>query len=318
MGNRADIIMDPGSTISRLNIGRLYERYFAASSREAKRLVVKALNSISPDINKIPDIDILEIHKQYVVEFVKIFGNEQYTNYHKAYVDKDMEGIRDLLSEIVEREFYIYSNIEDDVTTYEAVLLVEQSIFKPPYGPVTFRKDGEVRTTKNNVMIAPMYIYLLNKLADSLLTTSSAKVNHWMLPIGVSKADRYRFPHKNTPLKAIGETEARGYVAYGGRKFLAELLDRGASIKTHSMMYRNILTAEIPTNIEQLVDRKEHPYGTHKALQVINTLFNSVGLGIEYTSDKNRYVKESNESKQLLDIDIAEVIENELSNEEDA
>jgi hypothetical protein len=217
----------------------------------------------------------------------------------------------------MEEELYVYSNIEDDLKLFELVLIIEQSIFKPPYGSVTYVKDGRKHITKNNIMIAPMYILLLNKLADSLLTTSSAKVNHWGLPIGVSKADKNRFPHKNSPLRSIGETEARIYSSYGGRKFLAELLDRGASTDTHSLIYKKILGHKTPANINELVNRKEHPYGSHKALEVINTLFQSVGLKIKYTKDKDRYVKPVVKIKDVVfDIDEAEIVADEEIKEE--
>lgn len=313
-GNRADIIMDPGSTISRLNIGRLYERHISASSRKAKKYV---MDNIGDALTTNNEAVMLDVFKKYVLDYVAMLNNEQYRTYNDAYLNKDIESIKEVLQEIVDEELYVYSNIEDELKLFELVLIIEQSIFRPPYGPVTYKKNGITHNTKNNVMVAPMYILLLNKLADSLLTTSSAKVNHWGLPIGVSKADKNRFPHKNSPLRSIGETESRIYASYGGRKFLAELLDRGASTDTHSLIYRNILGAKKPTDIKELVNRKEHPYGSHKALEVINTLFQSVGLKIKYSKDKDRFVKPSVKIDNVeFDIDSAEVVSDDEIKEE--
>jgi len=302
-GNRADIIMDPGSTISRLNIGRLYERYISASSRKAKKHV---MDNIGDALETRNESVILDIFNKYVLAYVKIFGNEQYESYNSAYVNNEIDNIIEVLQEIIDEELYVYSNIEDEIKSFELVLLIEQTIFAPPYGPVTYRLDGVTHTTKDNVMIAPMYILLLNKLADSLLTTSSAKVNHWGLPIGVSKAEKHRLPHKNSPLRSIGETESRIYGSYGGRRFLAELLDRGASTDTHSLVYKHLLSCKKPTDVKQLINRVEHPYGSHKALEIINTLFQSVGMGIVYTKDKNRFVNPTDKKdKTIFDIDEA-------------
>lgn len=43
LGNRADIIQDPASTISRMNIGRLYEQYISQASRQLKQQITNTL-----------------------------------------------------------------------------------------------------------------------------------------------------------------------------------------------------------------------------------------------------------------------------------
>jgi len=149
-----------------------------------------------------------------------------------------------------------------------------------------------------------------NKIADGLLTTSSAKVNHFGLPIGVSKADKHKLPFRNSPVRAIGETEGRLYASYGGRKFLAELVDRGASTETHAALYRNILEAMKPSDMDVGVDRTKVPYGKHKALEILEVLFNSVGVDITFTQDRRRYVEPPKTiNDENIDIDNVDITE---------
>ena len=312
-GNRADLIMDPSSIVSRLNVGVMYERYFAATSRKAKKLItdeIKAIlnkNEITfEDINSLNDNVIKEIFGKYVLGLVSIIGNKQFQIYKEAFDANRVEDMRSVIAEIVLDEFYLHYTVEDNKEAWEIVLEIENSIFKPPYGPVTYRENGRRYTTKRPVMIAPMYTLLLNKIADSVLSTSSAKVNHFGLPIGVSRLDKYRLPWKNNPVRNLGETESRLIASYGGREMLAELKDRGSSIETHTMVYRSILEADKPTNIDEAVDRTKHPFGTDKALDNLLTLFDSSGLDIKFVEDKRRFIEPKESIAEKVDIDEVE------------
>ena len=309
-GNRADMIFEPGSTVSRLNIGRLYERYISAASRKAKKLLtdnIKKILKVSKVTGKnietsLSDKDIDDLFNKYVLEFVKLIDNDMY----EIYSSGSLQDKRELIKQIVDEEFYLLIKNESEKKAYEMVLDIEDTIFKPTYGPVTYNINNKTVTTKNNVMIAPMYIIMLNKIADGLLTTSSSRLNHFGLPIGVSNNEKHRTPYRNNPVRFTGETETRLYSSYGSRKMLAELINRGVSVDTHEIIYHNILTAKQPTNIPKLVNRKIHPYKGHKALDTLESLFNSVGLEIIYTEDKNRFtkpIKSNSKNKETIDLD---------------
>lgn len=317
-GEVADVIMDPSSIISRLNIGTLYERYFGAASRKAKRMVVDFIKGkvgkdeiTHEDVRRMSDDDVVELWREIVLPFLELFGTEQYEIFKSALEHSQIEDMLSTIEEIVEEEFYIHYNSEKDKEAWEIVLDIESSKFKPNYGPVEFVENGVKYRTKKPVMIAPMHMLLLNKIADSVLSVSSAKVNHFGLPIGVSKNDRYRLPWRNSPVRTVGETEGRLYASYGGREFLAELKDRGASIETHTRVYKNILKSEKPTNIDDVVDRNEHPYGTDRALENLETLFKSIGLDFKYVDDNHRYHEPTEKVNETLDIKKVETDEDE-------
>jgi hypothetical protein len=138
------------------------------------------------------------------------------------------------------------------------------------------------------MFIAPMYFILLAKTADNYLSTSSAKTNHYGLPIGVSNKARNLMPFRNNPVKILSETETRLYVSYASRLALIELKDRGNSIKTHRHIYHNVLTAAHPTNIERVVDRSVCPYGNDSSLEIVDNIFKASGIQIDYVHDKDK------------------------------
>ena len=149
-------------------------------------------------------------------------------------------------------------------------------------------------------MVTPIYMFMLSKIADSTLAAASSKVNHFGLPVVANKFDKFRYPHKNSPSKFLGETETRILTAYTDPIFAAEIRDRNASIETHKQVYHTILTAEHPTNIERAVDRSKIKYGNDKGLEILESLWNSAGLTFTYVEDKHPYY-EYKESKDNAD-----------------
>lgn len=318
-GVRADIILDPASTVSRLNIGRLYERFIAASSRKAKSIITTEVTTIvghapeKSDIMSLSDKDVKHIKDTYILPFMKMFETPQYDTYQKG----SIKAIKELIYEIISREFYIFFKLDNDKRAYEVTLDLLDSIFAPTYGKVTYNDDGPI-TTETNIMIAPMHIILLNKIADGLLAASSSKLNHFGLPIGVTNVDKYKTPWRNNPVRFLGETEVRLYGSYGSREMLAELLDRGASVTTHAHVYKEILNADTPTNIKDIVNRKDIPYSDIKSLELLETLFNSVGLEIVYTKDKKKFLRKKKPVKQtVVDLDNSDVLKDSINKSEE-
>ena len=308
-GNRADLIVDPKSTIGRLNVGRLYERYIKAGSRKAKKLVLDKLHEHNfVEINNATDDVLLEAFK-IVTGYTNIVDNEMSKVYMSLLTTKNINKIRIILQEVINEELYLYLTVDNDKRKYEIVEDIKLSKYAPPYGSITFNYNGEVKHSKNNVLIAPMYIMLLSKIADTTLATSSAKLNHFGIPVVVTKADRDSMPHRNSPTRTIGETEGRIMAAYGGRKFIAELKDRSTSLKTHVAVYNNLLTHKTPTNVEQNVNRRFIKYGGDRSLEILESLWNSIGMELKYVKDKNRFIEYTDEEYVVTIDDIESLSE---------
>lgn len=289
-GNRADIIQDPASTISRMNIGRLYEQYISQASRQVKMSIVKDLEAISDesDLDRevtIDDLstDIVNSFFNRLLEFLHIMGNKQYDKYKSV---AKLSVKKDILREVIEKEFYIYYTLDNPKQAYLIVEDLKNSKFAVDIGKITYKdREGKPVTSKEDILIGPMYTMLLAKIADTWLATSSAKVNHFGLPTSTSKAEKHRLAWRNSGTKILSETEARLYVAYGSDELLAELKDMGTSIPAHENMTLNILNADMPTNMEHAVDRTKIPFGQDKARETIDSLMNAAGFSIAYKKD---------------------------------
>jgi hypothetical protein len=290
ISNKADIIMDPSSIPSRMNVARLYEQYFNAMSRHTKNLVIKHLNSksdgIAQPLKNYTDEIVFEAF-DIVVGLLKILGTEQYDTY-SSFQWKDIDSVRYLLQEIVDKELFIYYKISSPKKPYQVVLEAMDTMYHPEMGSVLYMDNGAIKVTKDAMFIAPMYFILLAKTADNFLSTASAKTNHYALPIGVGNKARNNLPWRNSPVKILSETESRLYVSYVSRLALGELKDRGNSIPTHVHIYNKILTAPNPTNIDRLVDRNVCPYGNDSALEIVNNIFNAAGIDITYEHDRSK------------------------------
>lgn len=302
-GNRADIITEASSVASRMNAGRIYEIYFNAMSRHAKAMVINWLAferthepKVNTDALPIPNTPKLKPLENYsdevinaafsiIVDLLSIIGTEQYYAYRDV---KDRERIELLINDVIEEELYLYYKISSNKKPYQIVRDVMQTPYRPIRSKVYFEQDGKIKMSHDDVRIAPLYTILLGKTADNFLSAASAKTNHYGVPIGIGNKAKNQLPWRNVPVKIISETESRLYIAYVSRLGMAELKDRGNSISTHAEIYKNILSADKPANINRVVDRKKVPYGSDAAMQLIDSIFSSCGISIEYVHDHKK------------------------------
>ena len=281
-GSVADVIMDPSSIISRMNAGRLYEQYINGMSRKCRKLVRELVNYKS--IENCTDSEVEQAFN-YILGLTQLLETEQYAVYSKL---KDINTKRDIVNECLTKEVYLLYKVSSEKLPYQITNDSIDTIYRPTLDKVKYNRYGKTIVTKDNVLIAPIYTMILSKTADNFLSNASAKTNHFGMPIGVGSANRNRLSWRNSPVKTMSETEIRLYVAYVSRLALAELKDRGVSANTHKHIYKNILEAEQPTNIDHVVDRANVPYGQDSGLGLINNIFNSGGINIKYVPENRK------------------------------
>jgi len=286
-GNPADVIADPTSIFSRMNIGKLYWMYFGGVSRKVKNVVIDKIYELEPNVA--PDVAIESIAEEevnslynYVLGCIGIIGTEQF-DYYRNITDINIRIM--ILKEIINKEFYIKFSVSSKKLAYQVVGELRDSIYAPTLVPVSFEYNGEIRKTKP-ILIAPLYIILLNKTADNFLSTASAKLNHFNVPCSISKADKAVTPWRDSPTKTWSETELRLMAAYGSRKAAAEFMNRASDINAHRYLYSHLLNADKPTNIANIINRDIVPYGGEAALKLINTIFNCSGITTEYVEEE--------------------------------
>lgn len=281
-GNRADVVMDSASVIARMNLGRLYEHYVNSVIRDVGKAVCNILgvkapisenrsSQISPDVIKHAYLHLLRLYK--------IINDKQYDFYgHQITEDEKLEH----LTSVVNKGIYLLYPIDNDRETPEVIKALEVA-FKPTYGPVTYVGDsGQIVTTAGNVRIAPLYMMLLDKIADDWSSVSSGKLQHFGVLSPTTKSEKFSNPHRNSPVRTIGETEGRIFAGYCGREAIAEMMDRSNSPATQRNVVSNILNSDKPTQIDHVVDRNYIRLGGARPLQLVRHILGTAGYSIVY------------------------------------
>lgn len=288
-GTRAECIMDGFATVNRMNFGRLYEHYFNAASYE---LVLEFNRQLGVQPNQRDLYKHLTLVEQNQPELVDAAWKRLMRYYeiispvqHTRFTEGHYGGTRvDHLENILKNQM-IHLSIPTDnqPETTNIVRLLEQE-FQPLHGPIEYIDSSGLRVlTETKVRVAHLYVMLLEKTGDDWSAISSAKLQHHGVPAQISASDKYSKPSRNTPVRAMGESEVRIYLAYCGPKFVAEMIDRNNNPITHKHMLRKILSAEQPGNIERIVDRHEVPFGGSKPLQMLKHIMQAGG--VEFTNN---------------------------------
>lgn len=268
-GIRADIIMDPSSTIARMNVGKLYESYYSCGVVDINRYLKQNKDKLTHD--QMFD---------YVLGFTKIVSPPHYNSLLQI---TDKHSYVDHILETGFRLFFPSNNPADDPT---AVQELETSVYKPHFGKVTYTGyDGRKITTSENVRISPMYIMVLQQIANEFLSVASSSLQHFGMPGPTTKSQKFAKPYKANPVRNVGETESRLYLSYLGRDAMAELLDRTLNIETHKEIYKSLLTVQQPTNTTVLIDRAKMPFNHNKPLTLLTHLMASAGIKIVYEKE---------------------------------
>lgn len=287
-GNRADIVMDPNSTISRMNLGRLYEQYINAASRDVAKQLRSWLGVKQGD--KTITGKLMNLHSDNRAEFDRLYMYLMgYYEICSPRMHKRMTSISDerkyehLLS-VLRTHIYLYMPTDNDP---EMIDMVEklQKHYRPTYGPVTYvGNSGKTVKTFENVRIASVYVMLLEKIGDAWSAVSSGKLQAFGILSQLTKADKNSQPTRNQAVKAVGETEGRILSSYAGPRFVAEVMDRNNNPITHKEMVWGILNAVNPSNIPNLVDRNVIPYGGAKPIQLVAHVAQCGGWQYKYVS----------------------------------
>lgn len=296
-GNRADAIMDGGATVSRMNYGRLYEHFFNAASRDLVREITLGLGFDKQTKDLYKKLTALEENNPTLFEHVwnrlmglyEIISPRQYAMFVEGRYEGGRANYRSQhLSRVIKHyleknqgaHLFVPTDNEPEITDIVRNL---QAFCPPLNGPVSYvGNSGRRVTTVNPVQIAPLYVMLLEKIADDWSACSSGKLQHFGVLSQLSAGDKYAKPTRTQPIRAMGESEVRIYDAYCGTEVTADLLDRNNNPFTHKYMLRQIYSTDKPTAIKTIVDRSQVPMGGSKPLQLIKHLASTGGWKFVY------------------------------------
>lgn len=287
-GNRADIVMDSASVISRMNLGRLYEHYMTGANRDVAkqiRAILGVTGKVKP--SQIDKLDSGVIHTAYhhLLKYYQICNENQYQFFGTQITDE--EKLQHLV-DVVNDGIFLYYPVNNPKDTVEVVKEVER-VFKPTYGPVTYiGNSGERVVTTNKVRIAPLYIMLLDKIADDWSSVSSGKLQHFGVLSPMTKSEKFSYPYRNSPVRTIGETEGRIFAGTCGREAIAEMMDRSNNPATQRNVVWNLLNSDKPSNIDRVVNREHIPLGGNRPLLLVKHMTHIAGFTHVYEEETKK------------------------------
>lgn len=288
-GNRADVITDPSSTISRMNLGRVYEAYLGAVARDNRnRLVARFVNQYNQrSIQKILPI-MLDEDIEYTVNYLKglyTLINPQMLEFISSLNKEELVWH---VHEILLDKLVIFYPTNNEYNIVDVIDNIEKSMYAPYYSQVTYRDSlGNIVTTKEKIRIGNFYVMVLEKTADDYMAVSSAKVNNFSFPVKSSGIDKHRQQHSHNPTKALSVTEFRIVRACAGVEATAEFADINTNPNTHKQITKNILNTANPISNLPDMDREANPEGQNKPLLIFKHMANAYGIDFKYVPEED-------------------------------
>ncbi len=281
LGNRADVIADSNASISRMIIGRDYQMYLASASRDNKHRLQKHYLSVfgSNYLKTITD-EGLDHFRIYMRGFYELINPDMV-----EFIDSlNSDELYKHFLECMTKEIYIYYPPDNAINIVDVITGLENSIYKPHIGTVSFVNDLNQRVeTRDNIRIGQSYVMVLEKIANDYSAVSSARINNFGFPVKGTNLDKHKYPHSLTPTKTLGETEVRIFTSYADPKAVADLFDYTLNPVTHKMLVKSILTGTKAFNPDFDVDRSVIEYGNTKSLAILRHIFNSAGFTYKFT-----------------------------------
>lgn len=282
-GNRADVIIDPASTISRMNIGRAYESYIGATSRDNRvKLTQLLVSSFGSGVTTDPSKEAVEVARDYLRGLYVLFNSEM-----TGFLDSlNYEELRNHVLEVLNVNLFLYYPTDNERNVTDVIFDIENSKYKPLNDKLTYVNDvGEVVTTNDDIQMGVMYIMFLEKIASLYSAVSSSKVNNFGFPVKGANIDKQRYPHSQTPTKLLAETENRILASHIEPEAVADMIDLALNPTSHKTVFKKILQSPSVYNSTFDVDRKDTPYGQTKSLQTLNHIFTATGFAMTYEKD---------------------------------
>jgi hypothetical protein len=288
-GNVADLIVDAGSRYARMIPGSLYEHGHAGILRDAVTKNISKMVGYQKGMSyekfclTVTASQIAQAFEHYLT-VLYLSSEQQFNDYKSLSYDDQVEVI---FTACQYGYIHLFHPINNKVDLSKTLLLLKDYV-KPTIGPVTYRDTmtNLMTTTERSIQIAPVYLMLLNKTGGELLATSTAMMHHFGMLAPVNKGNKSSLPWRNTPPKVMGETEGRLYVAYCGRRMVAELVDRSNNMQTQQAIAYNILSSDKPAMLKKAVDRKNGiRYSANKPLQLFKHIMSCRGVNIKWEKE---------------------------------
>lgn len=283
-GNRAQLVFYGGSTIRRMNFGRLYEQFFNAASRDLLHRL-RAQAGLQPKLKPTAHQVAMVVNNPSLVEpiyntlmrYYEILAPLQFDILNQ---DPDpAHHVKHVLTDGI----YLYMPVDNPINLRIASKTIMESEFCPHHGPVQYvDTEGNLTTTKKKVLIGDLYIMMLEKIGEDWSGVASVRVQQLGLPAKLNNQDKLGTPGREQPVRSMGESETRSYISNVGPMATMNLIDQTNNPASHRAVVESILRAPQPSNIAQAVDRRKTPYGGSRPVQLCEHLMECRGVRFRY------------------------------------
>lgn len=268
-GVRADIVIDPGATIKRMNLGQLAE----SALNRVSEFVKRKLTEVYATDPKAAAYMLLDYYNDV---------NPNYANLIRSIKDTDHKLIQHVAEAIADK---IYLNVPPFLeTTYQDDFFTKlQEKWNVPVSRVTYTllsEDGDKRytyTSEEPVCIGSKYLMLLCKLPEPS-SPGVARLSHTGAPIKDPSSEKRQSSISRSPVR-MGEDELRNRAMDVDTKIDTRFMalqsgsPLGVAVATETLM-----TAEHPTAIYEMPISDEDLANTNSPTVLMHHIFATMGI----------------------------------------
>lgn len=268
-GNRADVVMDNCSITKRMNLGKPAEQYINGASVYATKIVrqLKAEGRLAEAWDHLMSYYHAAAYEQWDMMQGGIWDIQTNRDFHVNWVcDHGVE-----LFCPTDRKYFGAEQIRRIMKGHDF-----------PTTPVRYRAPhGEFVWTKDPVVIAPIYIILLEKMGEYWASCAIPKLTHFGTLSTLTQMDKYSLPWRNTPTRFTGESEIRLFLAATGGWFTNRLLSFANTPAMQKAAVMMILRHKDPMRLPSMIDEKETPLGKGRPLQMYKHIQSCRGIQLQ-------------------------------------
>lgn len=309
-GVRAEIIMDQAGRMNRMIPGSLYEHYIGSCCVKTRIRMGEifgvqvypepSMDERNRNLRKERSAELFELAQEADAEAIEAAWVELYRLYSifaplqaKAYRNADLVMKREIVAHAFAEMPRLLMPTNNPIWVPAAILHAEHEI-APTYGPVQYRGNStRLSTTRRPARIAPVAYIMLDKVADSGSAVSSGRLQIHGVLTHTTTTEKHSSPVKQNSTRLTGEGEIRIINSTCDPETAPELLDRNANPQTHEAILRGLMTSPVPTDVESLVDRKQHPLGYARPLQIFRHFARCAGWELKWIPHRNTISKPS-------------------------
>lgn len=296
-GNVADYVVSAKAFINRMIMGAFFGPKLNAFYRDVVVEIRNRLNIheeiVSTDLlnAKVNDAKLEEVW-DYLVGFKEIYSPKYVGPEYRSITDRKTR-IKELAN-IMSGDRIMFLP-PDNEPGFSDIIAELNEKYPHHFSKVTYRDaEGNMRTTKEPILIASDYRMHLDKTGDDWAAVNSSRLQHFGMLARITSTNKYASLIRHQPSRIWGEAEMRILVSYTPPELAAELMDRSNNRDAMEAICWGLLNADNPSDIECLIDRNEYPLGHARPIEIVNHVAEIGGWRFRYSEYLPPWINQTN------------------------